>query len=40
MRQRCRDLFLGKFTAQINYNLLMKIYARAIAARRRRGKNP
>jgi glycosyltransferase involved in cell wall biosynthesis len=39
MRQRCRDEFLGKFTAQINYNLLMEIYARAIAARRRRGKN-
>ncbi len=40
MRQRCRDLFLGKFTAEINHNLQMEIYAKAIAVRRRRGKNP
>jgi glycosyltransferase involved in cell wall biosynthesis len=36
MRVNCRNLFLSKFTAEINYNLLMEIYAQAIAARRLR----
>lgn len=31
MRANCRHLFLGKFTAEINYTLLMEIYGRAIA---------
>jgi len=34
MRANCRNLFLSKFTAEINYDLLMEIYARAIAARK------
>jgi len=34
MRANCRNLFLNKFTAKINYALLMKIYAKAIAARK------
>lgn len=32
----CRSLFLGRFTAEINYGLLMDIYSKAIAARRLR----
>jgi len=36
MRANCRNLFLNKFTAEINYSLLIKIYARAIAMRNMR----
>jgi glycosyltransferase involved in cell wall biosynthesis len=36
MRSNCRNLFLRKFTGEINYSLLMDIYARAIAARKMR----
>jgi glycosyltransferase involved in cell wall biosynthesis len=36
MRSACRSLFLRKFTAEINYPLLTKIYARAIAVRKMR----
>jgi glycosyltransferase involved in cell wall biosynthesis len=36
MRANCRHLFLSKFTAEINYKLLMEIYAKAIAARKLR----
>ena len=32
----CRNLFLSEFTGEVNYSLLMDIYARAIAARRMR----
>jgi len=31
MRANCRNLFLSKYTAEINYALLTEIYARAIA---------
>ncbi|HME57469.1 MAG TPA: glycosyltransferase family 4 protein, partial [Terracidiphilus sp.] len=34
MRANCRNLFLSRFTAEINYDLLMKIYNRAIEARK------
>jgi glycosyltransferase involved in cell wall biosynthesis len=37
MRVNCRTLFLNKFTAEINYTLLMKIYAKAIADRMQSG---
>jgi glycosyltransferase involved in cell wall biosynthesis len=36
MCSNCRNLFLSKFTAEINYPLLMEIYAKAIAARKAR----
>jgi glycosyltransferase involved in cell wall biosynthesis len=36
MRTYCRDLFLRKFTAEINYTLLTEIYAQAIARRKQR----
>jgi glycosyltransferase involved in cell wall biosynthesis len=36
MRANCRNLFLDKFTAEINYTLLADIYKRAIAMRERR----
>jgi glycosyltransferase involved in cell wall biosynthesis len=36
MRANCRALFLSKYTADINYTLLMEIYAKAIAARKSR----
>lgn len=36
MRANCRRLFLSKFTGEINYTLLIKIYARAIAVRKMR----
>jgi glycosyltransferase involved in cell wall biosynthesis len=36
MRSNCRNLFLRRFTAEINYTLLIDIYARAIAAREMR----
>lgn len=36
MSLNCRNLFLSRFTAEINYKLLMDIYARAIATRRMR----
>jgi glycosyltransferase involved in cell wall biosynthesis len=36
MRANCRNLFLNKFTAEINYPLLMEIYAKAIAVRKMR----
>lgn len=39
MRQRCRDLFHSKFTAEINYDLLMDIYDKAIKVRAQRGKS-
>jgi glycosyltransferase involved in cell wall biosynthesis len=39
MRANCRHLFLGKFTTEINYTLLMDIYAQAIAMRMKRGRN-
>jgi glycosyltransferase involved in cell wall biosynthesis len=32
MRTNCRHLFLHRFTAEINYDLLMEIYSKAIAA--------
>ncbi len=38
MRQRCREEFLSKFTAETNYGLLMDIYGAAAEARRQRGK--
>jgi glycosyltransferase involved in cell wall biosynthesis len=31
MRSKCRDVFLGKFTAEVNYTQLTDIYAKAIA---------
>jgi glycosyltransferase involved in cell wall biosynthesis len=34
MRTNCRHLFLHRFTAEINYDLLMEIYSKAIAARK------
>jgi glycosyltransferase involved in cell wall biosynthesis len=37
MRANCRKLFLNKYTAEINYQLLMDIYSRAIENRKRRG---
>jgi glycosyltransferase involved in cell wall biosynthesis len=36
MRTNCRNLFLRKFTPEINYAQLMEIYARAIAIRKTR----
>jgi glycosyltransferase involved in cell wall biosynthesis len=39
MRANCRNLFLSKFTAEINYSLLMEIYAKAIAIRKLRPRN-
>jgi glycosyltransferase involved in cell wall biosynthesis len=36
MRANCRKLFLSRFTAEINYTLLVDIYNRAIALRKRR----
>jgi len=36
MRTNCRNLFLSRFTAETNYTLLMDIYNRAIAIRKRR----
>lgn len=33
MRTNCRNLFLSKFTAEINYTLLTDLYARAVSAR-------
>jgi glycosyltransferase involved in cell wall biosynthesis len=38
MRSNCRNLFLSKFTAEINYKLILEIYARAIAVRKSRQK--
>jgi glycosyltransferase involved in cell wall biosynthesis len=37
MRANCRKLFLSKYTADINYPLLMEIYTKAIAERKERG---
>jgi glycosyltransferase involved in cell wall biosynthesis len=34
MRANCRELYLNKYTADINYPLLMDVYERAIAARK------
>jgi glycosyltransferase involved in cell wall biosynthesis len=39
MRANCRNLFLSKFTAEINYTLLLDIYSRAIAIRKMRCQN-
>jgi glycosyltransferase involved in cell wall biosynthesis len=39
MRSNCRNLFLRKFTAEINYALLIKIYADAITSRKMRLEN-
>jgi glycosyltransferase involved in cell wall biosynthesis len=36
MRGNCRNIFLGRFTGEVNYPLLTEIYARAIAARKTR----
>jgi glycosyltransferase involved in cell wall biosynthesis len=36
MRVNCRNLFLGKYTAEINYTLLMNVYAQAITSRKKR----
>jgi glycosyltransferase involved in cell wall biosynthesis len=36
MRSNCRNLFLSKYTAEINYTLLKEIYAKAIAVRKMR----
>jgi glycosyltransferase involved in cell wall biosynthesis len=36
MRVNCRNLFLSKFTAEINYALMTEIYAKAIAVRQMR----
>jgi glycosyltransferase involved in cell wall biosynthesis len=36
MRLNCRNLFLSKFTAEINYKLMLDIYARAITVRKLR----
>jgi glycosyltransferase involved in cell wall biosynthesis len=36
MRSNCRNLFLTKFTAEINYTLLTQIYAGAVATRKMR----
>ncbi|MGA2887712.1 MAG: glycosyltransferase family 4 protein [Terracidiphilus sp.] len=36
MSTNCRSLYLSKFTAEINYTLLMKIYAKAIAVKKER----
>jgi glycosyltransferase involved in cell wall biosynthesis len=38
MRANCRNLFLSKYTAEINYAMLMEIYAKAHAARKLRGQ--
>jgi glycosyltransferase involved in cell wall biosynthesis len=38
MRTNCRKLFLSKYTADINYPLLMEIYAKAITAQKKRAK--
>jgi glycosyltransferase involved in cell wall biosynthesis len=37
MRTNCRSVFLGKFTAEINYTILMDIYTRSISTRKNRG---
>jgi len=39
MRVNCRNLFLDKFTAEINYTLLTEIYAKAIARRKLRQRS-
>jgi glycosyltransferase involved in cell wall biosynthesis len=36
MRKNCRNLFLNKYTAKINYTLLTDVYKRAIALRKMR----
>jgi glycosyltransferase involved in cell wall biosynthesis len=36
MRANCRKLYLNKYTADINYPLLMEVYSRAIAVRKKR----
>jgi glycosyltransferase involved in cell wall biosynthesis len=36
MSTNCRSLYLSKFTAEINYTLLMEVYAKAIAVRKAR----
>jgi glycosyltransferase involved in cell wall biosynthesis len=36
MHAKCRKLFLDKYTANINYPLLMDVYERAIAAQKKR----
>jgi glycosyltransferase involved in cell wall biosynthesis len=38
MRSNCRNLFLKKFTAEINYALLIEIYASVITTRKMRQK--
>jgi glycosyltransferase involved in cell wall biosynthesis len=35
MRANCRNLFLSRFTSEINYSLLTNIYARAIAVQKK-----
>lgn len=40
MRTNCRCFFQSKFTAEINYSRLMKIYAQAIARREKRRTTP
>jgi glycosyltransferase involved in cell wall biosynthesis len=35
MRANCRNLFLSRFTSEINHTLLTNIYARAIAIQKK-----
>ncbi len=39
MRLNCRNLFLGRFTAEMNYTLLMELYGKAIADRKMRQRS-
>jgi glycosyltransferase involved in cell wall biosynthesis len=39
MRANCRSLFLSRFTAGMNYELLIEIYAKAFESRRHRRSN-